>query len=146
MAAKKKKRAGGRPSLYKPEHCDALIEHMRGGKSYETFAATIGVGISTIYSWEQLHAEFLEAKEIGVALSLLWWERVGLAAATGQVLKNDKGETVINGPKVNTAIWIFTMKCRFPKLYREALVLDASDAALPMLAYERKRDKPKKTA
>jgi len=145
MASKKKKR-GGRPSLYREEYCDAVIEHMRGGKSYETFAAVIGVGISTIYSWEQLHAPFLEAKETGQALSLLYWERIGLAAATGQVLKNDKGEIVINGPKVNTAIWIFTMKCRFPKLYREALVMDSSDAARPMLAYERKRDKPKKTA
>lgn len=144
MASKKKTK--GRPTLYKPEYCDELIAHMRGGKSYDTFATVAGVSLSTLYNWEQAHPDFLEAKEKGWMLSLAWWEQVAMAAVTGQVLKNKTGETVVNGPKVNTAVLIFTLKCRFPKQYREASPIDNTDTGLVMLGYERKREKPKKTA
>ena len=41
-----------------------LIEHMGEGRSYETFAAVAEVGRSTIYDWELIYPEWVEAKKI----------------------------------------------------------------------------------
>jgi len=91
---------GGRPTKYKPEYCEKLIEHMAEGLSFETFAATIGVSRAVLYNWCDAHSEFLDAKNIGKEKSQLMWEHVNIAQATG----------AIKGSSANT---IFTMKCRF---------------------------------
>ena len=119
--------AGGRPSKYKPEFPDALIEHMRDGNTYETFAAKIGVCDDTLREWEKVHPEFSVAKKRGWMLSMAWWEN-----KLKENLVTSKGNTF------NVAGWIYTMKCRFPKYWREEVVV-IEEKPKRMLAYERKR-------
>lgn len=95
--------AGGRPSKYKPEFPEALVKHMASGLSFETFAATCGVCRETLYDWTYAHDEFLHAKKRGEVESQMFWEKLGRDAALGTV------------DKFNPTVWIYTMKCRFPK-------------------------------
>lgn len=97
-----------RPSKYKPEFPEQLIEHMSTGRSFETFAATVGVCDDTLREWCKVHPEFSAAKKRGWMLSMNWWEDVGRKSLFG-----DKES------KFNATIWIYTMKCRFPKYWGE---------------------------
>lgn len=93
----------GRPTGYKSEYCDKLIEHMRDGNSFETFAAVIEVSKPTLYVWADKYPAFLEAKRTGDALSEAWWEK-----QAKQGLWKMKGEE-----ELNTTLWIFVTKNRF---------------------------------
>jgi len=89
---------GGRPTKYKPEFCEMLIKHMEQGYSFESFAATIDTHRDTLYAWEKRHPEFSDAKKTGVSKSLLFWERLGVMGATGEI------------EKFNPTAWIFSLK------------------------------------
>lgn len=89
----------GRPSSYKPEYCESLIDKMASGFSFEAFAGSVNVSKETAYNWCDKHPEFLYAKKIGFALCQLWWETEG-----------HKG---LRDKTFNSAIWIFNMKNRF---------------------------------
>lgn len=93
--------AGGRPTKYKPEYCDALIEHMSQGLSYQSFAGVIGVSIECLYEWERTYTEFSDAKKEGIQKCMLVWEKIGINGALGKI-KN-----------FNSASYIFNMKNRF---------------------------------
>jgi hypothetical protein len=90
----------GRPSKYKKEYCDKLIDHMKQGLSFESFAGVVGTCKQTIYTWTENHAEFLDAKKRGSALSQLTWEKMGIAGAAGKIAG------------FNATSWIFNMKNR----------------------------------
>ena len=79
-----------------------LIDHMSQGYSYQSFAADIDVSFDTLYEWEKVHPEFSESKKVGWAKSLKHWESIGI-------------DSSIDKSNVNTAMWIFTMKCKFRK-------------------------------
>ncbi len=100
-----------RPSKYKSQHCAALIEHMKGGLSFESFAGTIGVHRDTLYEWRDKHREFSDAKKLGDSLSLLWWEKLGKAAMVGEPIVTPDGRRV-SFENFNTTMWIFAMKNR----------------------------------
>lgn len=74
-----KKRKVGRPSKYKEEYCDMLIEHMARGNPIETFAARVHVEIKTLDNWANEHPEFLLAKRMGEPKRFAWWIRMGTA-------------------------------------------------------------------
>ncbi len=93
----------GRPSKYKPEYCQSLIEHMSEGLSFESYAGLCDCSIDTLYEWAKVQSEFSEAKRIGASKSMLFWERLGLDGARGI------------HDKFNASTWIYTMKCRFPR-------------------------------
>lgn len=76
MARKPAKGPGGRPSEYKPEYCDAVIEHARDGASLTSFAASVGVSRQTITNWTERYPEFLEASARARAICAAWWEAV----------------------------------------------------------------------
>ncbi len=135
----------GRPSDYRPEFskqckdpmrpeegCRHVICHMAGGKSKETFAAKIGQGWRTIYDWVDEHEEFSHAVKRGEALSLLWWENLKQSGTAGQLRAvaseeyGKKGE--VTKRKFRAAHFhpvgvIFTLKNRFPKLYKDRIDL-----------------------
>lgn len=69
--------AGGRPSDYKPEYCDLVIQHMKEGASLTSFAASINCARSTINVWMEANPEFSEAVKAGKAHCAAWWEMVG---------------------------------------------------------------------
>ena len=103
----------GRPTKYKKRYCAELIEHMKGGLSYETFGAVIDVMTSTLYEWEK-HPDFSEAKAKGVALCQIWWEKLARSGSAGGV-KN-----------FSAPMTVFNLKCRFPKTFREPLRVEHS--------------------
>lgn len=96
----------GRPTIYKPEYCQLLIEHMAQGGSFEGFAGTIRVSSEVLYDWIERHSEFLQAKKDGFSASRKFWEDTMADQARGK----------INGS--STAL-IFALKNRFPKDYRD---------------------------
>ena len=89
-----------RKTDFKPEYCERLVEHMGKGLSYESFAGEIGCCRRTLYNWEESQPAFLHAKKEAFEKCMLYWEKIGLGQATGQL-------------KGSTASWIFNMKNRF---------------------------------
>jgi hypothetical protein len=92
---------------YKKEYCQMLIDHMSKGLSYESFAADIKCGHSTLYDWETRYPEFGEAKKQGFDAAFKFWE--GLLTAKAYGLKKDIDATCV----------IFCLKTRFHKHYGE---------------------------
>ena len=93
------KRKPGRPTKYKPEYCEKLVQHMADGYSFESFGGKVDVGRESLYRWEAKHQEFRDAKKRGSTKSQLHWEhmgRLGLGSKT-----------------FNATVWIFNMKNRF---------------------------------
>jgi len=78
------KHAGGRPTLYRRELCDRLVEAMSEGLSAEAAAAEIGVSARSLFNWQHQHPEFLQAIQEGRQRALLWWEKRALAMASGE--------------------------------------------------------------
>jgi hypothetical protein len=65
----------GRPSDYRPEYCEAVIEKARElGLSLTAFAGVIGVSQDTVHEWKKRHSEFSEACSRAKAARVLWWE------------------------------------------------------------------------
>lgn len=88
----------GRPTKFKPEYCKMLIDHMAQGMSYESFAATCDTHRDTLYNWEKVHKEFLDAKREGNEKRLAFYEKLGFEGMTGK------------HEKFSAAMWIFYMK------------------------------------
>ena len=112
IVPKKDKQLKGRPTSYKPEYCNQLIEHMARGLSYESFAGSIGVSKQTIYDWEKVNKEFLDAKEIGLEKSRIFWEEIGIdhIINVSESFGKDAGS---KSTSLNSTVWIFNMKNRF---------------------------------
>lgn len=64
----------GRPTKYKPEYCESVVEHMRDGKSLSSFAGKVGVARDTISEWCSEYPEFSAAVQKGKGLCADWWE------------------------------------------------------------------------
>ena len=89
--------AGGRPTDYRPEYCQQLINYCAMGRSYEAFAGFIGVAKQTLYTWEKKHPEFLDAKRI--------------ARSAAQATLEGWAEKLVKGDyKGNASVLIFMMK------------------------------------
>ena len=78
------KHPGGRPTIYRPELGQQLIEAMAGGLSAEAAAAKIGIGGRTLFSWQAQHPEFQQAIQEGRHRALLFWEERAIAIAHGK--------------------------------------------------------------
>jgi transposase len=90
----------GRPTKYKPEYCQMLINHMSEGYSFESFGAIISVDRTTLYHWETLFKEFSHCKGIARNKQLLH-DEILLKELT-------KGE---HGKSASAAAHIYKMKC-----------------------------------
>lgn len=88
----------GRPTKYKKEYCQVLIDQMREGASIEEVAGEICVETKTLYNWAEKHPEFLQAKRKGEALSRQWWMK------QGRIALRDK--------EFNSSLWYMNMKNR----------------------------------
>lgn len=94
-------RGGGRPTKYRDEYPEMLVEHMKTGLSFESFAGVAGVSFDTVHLWAKTHKEFSDAKKLGMAENLYYMERIARQATLGGI------------PGFNNTLWIFTMKNRF---------------------------------
>jgi hypothetical protein len=80
----KPKHAGGRPTLYRREMCDRLVEAMAKGLTAKAAATKIGISARSLFNWQKEHPEFLQAIQEGRQRSQLWWEERALAMANGE--------------------------------------------------------------
>lgn len=121
------KASRGRPTKYKPEYCQMLIDHMSTGLSYDTFSAIIEVNIDTLYEWEKVHKEFSEAKKVAVGKCLIFWEKLGVdhILNISESESMGPGMTSSKSRSLNAAIWVFNMKNRFK--WRDKQADEASD-------------------
>ena len=78
------KRPVGRPTAYRPEMGQQLVEAMAGGLSAEAAAAKIGIGARTLFTWQQQHPQFQQAVQEGRHQALLFWEQRAIAVAHGK--------------------------------------------------------------
>jgi len=78
------KHPGGRPTIYRPELGQQLIEAMAGGLSAEAAAAKVGIGARTLFTWQQQHPQFQQAIQEGRHMALLYWETLALDVARGK--------------------------------------------------------------
>lgn len=66
--------AGGRPTKYKPEYCQLVLDDMAQGYSLTAFAGLIGVCRDTLTEWVEQYPEFSLAVKRAKALQLRSWE------------------------------------------------------------------------
>lgn len=91
----------GRPTVYRKEYCQQLIDYMKQGHSFETFGVDLDVSIDTLYKWLAKYPEFSEARTKGLHAAQKTLESLGMMIASGKV----KG--------TGTGAWIFLMKNKF---------------------------------
>ena len=91
----------GRPTKYKEEYCEMLIEHMAEGYSFESFGGVIEVAEDTLYEWAKVNKNFSDSKNIGTQKSMIWWEKVGRKGMMNDI------------PFFNDRIWRLNMINRF---------------------------------
>lgn len=102
MSGAKKK--VGRPSDYRPEYCDTVIELMKDGASKAEVCLELNCSFHTFILWQEQNEEFLQAVKRGLHLSKGKWEQIGRKAAFGTV------------EGFNATAWIFNMKNRFGRM------------------------------
>lgn len=95
----------GRPTAYKPEYCDLIVEKQAQGWSLAEFAASVGVSRPTIDNWAAANPEFFEALSRAKAAEQSWWERAGREA--------------LYADKFQAAVWKKSVEARFREDYTE---------------------------
>src|SRR5689334_3851749 len=70
----------GKPTLYKEEYCEKVIELLKEGASIEEIGLELNCGYSTVYQWMKDHKEFSEAIKKGREFSHAWWLKEGRKA------------------------------------------------------------------
>ena len=120
---------GGRPTKYRKEFCEQLINYMRQGGSFEAFCAIADCDPRKLYDWVKKYPEFRQAKDQGEKMALRFWEELGRTGMAGQLrtkttvykLRQNKDGTVTRIPmreqehpaSFNASAWIFMMKNRY---------------------------------
>lgn len=77
------KHPGGRPSEYREEYCDMVVESMAKGFSLTAFAGQIRKGRETVYGWMSQNREFADAVSRGRAARTAALEAKLLSARYG---------------------------------------------------------------
>jgi hypothetical protein len=91
----------GRPSKYKPEFCDLVVQQMSQGYSAEACAGDMDISKETLYRWIREIPEFCDAVGRGMSLGRKFWEKIGIAGTLGQI------------QRFNSSTYMFLMRNRF---------------------------------
>jgi transposase len=67
----------GRPTKYRPEYCEQVIQFMAEGKFLFQFGNMVGVIPETLTLWQHEHPEFATAVKAAKAVCLEWWVTQG---------------------------------------------------------------------
>jgi hypothetical protein len=73
----------GRPSSYRAEFCDQVVDYMGQGFSLTAFAGEIGHCVDSLYEWIGTHSDFSEAVKRGRAARVQALEKRLLSATNG---------------------------------------------------------------
>jgi hypothetical protein len=101
----KEKRPIGRPSLYRPEYCEAVIKLGKQGCSPAEIASEFDVDRATLIRWGEEHEDFRTALTRAKIHEQAWWERAGKAGMVAD--------------KFNAAVWAKSVSARFKSDYSE---------------------------
>lgn len=99
----------GRPTTYRPEFCQVVIDCGKEGKSLTQMCAELMISKQCFAEWREKYEEFGEACQIAINFSQAWWENIG----QNHIVENK------DGPKVNAALYGRSMAARFPDDWRE---------------------------
>lgn len=102
----------GRPSGYKPEYCQRVMEMGADGLSIAQMAHRLGVAKASLFDWAQVHPDFSTALTNAKTAAQSWWE--------------DAGKTGIFAEKFNAQAWKFIVSNRFKEEYSERRVQEVS--------------------
>lgn len=95
----------GRPSTYKPEYCDTVIEVGSTGGWLSEMAEACDVHRNTMDVWAKAHPEFLEALTRAKQKAQAWFER--------------KGREGLEAERFNANLWQKQMAARHRDEYTE---------------------------
>lgn len=95
-----------RPTKYKPEYDEMIIEIMRDGASAVEFCAEIGINRDTIAEWCKNYDSFSVAFTRAKLLCQAWWERQGRSHLIDE--SNELGSK-----RFNERLWTRNVACRF---------------------------------
>ncbi len=96
----------GRPTDYRPEYDQRIIEVMQEGASLVEFCAEIGVSRETPYEWARVHPSFSDAFTRARLLCQSWWEKQGRENLSDEFCDG-------SGKKFNDRLWNKNVSCRF---------------------------------
>ncbi len=99
--------AGGRPTLYRPEYCEKVIELGKQGDSIAQMASYFDVTRQSLMEWAKVHPEFSTALSIAKEHCQSWWENAG------------REGMFLGGGGFNAAVWKKSMEARFREDYTE---------------------------
>lgn len=97
--------SGGRPTDYRPEFCEQVVELGRQGKSPAQIAAALDVSRAVLYLWGDTYPEFLTAFTRARDLAQAWFE--------------DRGQEGLTMPGFNASLWAKQVSARYPDDYTE---------------------------
>lgn len=97
----------GRPSDYKPEYCDDIVEFMSKGRSIAQWLTKHKIHHNTMKRWASRFPSFRQAKDRAIQANMAYWESIGERATVGQI------------PRFQQATYRFMMKNRFPHVYKD---------------------------
>ena len=75
----------GRPTKYRKEMCDQLVELMAEGRSKTAACAELGITTETLYQWAKNKPEFSDAVKRAEHACAQWWEEKGREAMNGKI-------------------------------------------------------------
>lgn len=107
-------RRPGRPTAYRPEFCERVVELAGDGRGRAEIAFEIGVDRLTLRTWESQHPEFLNAMSRAYDAALAWWEEQGRKG----IWEHHKGK------RLNANAYRLQMLNRFKADWRDKSELD----------------------
>lgn len=74
-------------SNYTPKYCEAVVNWMAAGNSFQSFAVSKGMTSSNMGKWVDIYPDFANAREIAEEAYMVYWEKVARDQATGDAAK-----------------------------------------------------------
>lgn len=93
----------GRPSKYKVDYCDQVIELGQKGKSLAEMSVHFEVDKATMLSWADTYPDFRNALNIAKSFAEAHWAKI----AQDYLVEEHQG------PKINSTLWFMNMRNRF---------------------------------
>jgi Homeodomain-like domain len=97
----------GRPTDYRAEFCERVIELGKEGKSHAQIAAELGVSRRVLYDWQEKYPEFLHSIMEARDYAQAWFENIAQNNLLSPV------------PGFSASLWAKQVSCRFPDDYTD---------------------------
>lgn len=95
----------GRPSGYRPEFCELVLELGKQGKSFTQMAVATGYTKASLHGWRDQYPQFATALARAIELSQQWWE--------------EKAQAGLGDRNFNAALWMKIAASRFREDYAD---------------------------